>query len=537
MKQIITISACVFILASCMNGGSKRDPGAKESVVPRNYSITTANAYNDIFLDSMALEKYISTEKLNDTIGNAMRSFYNARNYQFAWFASNGLTEQALGFRSLYDYSKDSTESKALEARLDDLTGEDSLHVSSTDASYIKTELQLTRRFLQYAEATFEDENIRREQLAYFIPIRKQKILPLADSILADKENRRYAKSNGNYGELKEQLKHYRDIAQKGGWPAITTAPKQRFKKGDQSPEIAQVRKRLSVTGELNAQDTAALFDDALEAAVKTFQQKHGYSPSGVISDTLIKQMNVPVLTRIQQLLINMERMRWLPAKPEGRLIVVNIPEFMVHVTEGGKNVFDMPVVVGKEGHSTTMFYGAMNQVVFSPYWNVPASIVRKEILPAQGRNGGYLEKNNMEITGERNGLPVIRQKPGPKNSLGKVKFLFPNSFNIYFHDTPAKDLFNRDNRAYSHGCIRLSDPAKMAKYVLQDNKNWPPQKIDSAMNAGKEKFVKINDPLPVMITYYTAWVDDNRTLNFRSDIYGHDGQIASKMFEDPQPE
>ncbi|MCK7556729.1 L,D-transpeptidase family protein [Chitinophaga sedimenti] len=301
--------------------------------------------------------------------------------------------------------------------------------------------------------------------------------------------------------------------------------------------EIQQIRKRLSVTGELPAADTSALFDDALESAVKVFQQRHGYSGSGVISDTLIRQMNVPVLTRIQQLLINMERVRWLPVSPEGRLIVVNIPEFMLHATNNGKKEFDMPVVVGKEGHSTVSFYGDMNNVVFSPYWNVPASIVRKEILPAQGRNANYLANNNMEVTGERNGLPVVRQKPGPKNSLGQVKFLFPNSFNIYFHDTPAKDLFKRDNRAYSHGCIRLSDPVKMANYVLQDNGDWTAEKIDSAMNAGKEKWVKIKDPLPVMITYYTAWVDENKTLHFRDDIYGHDNVVAKKMFEDPQGE
>ncbi|UYQ91367.1 L,D-transpeptidase family protein [Chitinophaga horti] len=537
MKQILTISISLCMLAACTGSNTKKDPGAKESIVPRNYAITPANAYNDIFLDSLAMEKYIGTAKLNDTIANAMRSFYNARNYQFAWFSSKGLSEQALGFRSLYDYSKDSSESKALEAKLDDLVGEDSVDVTPGDAGYIKTELQLTQRFLQYAEKTFEDENIRREQLAYFIPISKNKILPMADSILADKENRRYAKSNGNYGELKEQLARYREIAQKGGWPALEIDKKKRFKKGDQGPEILAIKKRLAVTGELNAADTSAVFDDALESGVKIFQQRHGYTGTGVVSDTLIRQMNVPVLTRIQQLLINMERMRWLPARPEGKLLMVNIPEFMLHATENGKSAFDMPVVVGKEGHSTVMFFGAMNQVVFSPYWNIPASIVRKEILPAQGRNASYLENNNMEVTGERNGLPVVRQKPGPKNSLGKVKFLFPNSFNIYFHDTPAKDLFNRDNRAYSHGCIRLSDPAKMANYVLQDNPDWTAEKIDSAMNAGKEKYVKIKDPLPVMITYYTAWVDDNKTLHFRDDIYNHDGAVARKMFEDPQPE
>lgn len=190
-----------------------------------------------------------------------------------------------------------------------------------------------------------------------------------------------------------------------------------------------------------------------------------------------------------------------------------------------------MNVVVGKEGHNTMMFTGNLNQVVFSPYWNVPESIVRKEILPAMESNPNYLASQNMEQVSNDGDLPVIRQLPGDGNSLGKVKFLFPNSFNIYFHDTPAKALFNKDKRAYSHGCIRLSDPAKMANYILKDDPQWTPDRIDEAMNSGVEKYVKVKDPIPVLITYYTAWVDDNGLLHFADDIYDHDKAIFSKMF------
>jgi murein L,D-transpeptidase YcbB/YkuD len=168
---------------------------------------------------------------------------------------------------------------------------------------------------------------------------------------------------------------------------------------------------------------------------------------------------------------------------------------------------------------------------VFSPYWNLPQNIVNKEILPAMARNAHYLEKNNMEIMGQNNGVPVIRQKPGGNNSLGKVKFLFPNSFNIYFHDTPAKSLFSKDVRAYSHGCIRLSEPEKLADYLLNDDPKWTKEKIKEAMNSGDEQFVAIKTSVPVFITYYTAWVDENGKLNFRNDIYGHDTDIAKKMF------
>lgn len=161
----------------------------------------------------------------------------------------------------------------------------------------------------------------------------------------------------------------------------------------------------------------------------------------------------------------------------------------------------------------------------------MPQDIVKKEILPAIAHDAHYLQKNNMEIMGQNNGLPVIRQKPGEDNSLGKVKFLFPNSFNIYFHDTPAKSLFSKDIRAYSHGCIRLSDAEKLADYLLKDDPKWTKEKINEAMNSGDEKFVAVKNPVPVFITYYTAWVDENGKLNFRNDIYGHDADIADKMF------
>jgi murein L,D-transpeptidase YcbB/YkuD len=291
------------------------------------------------------------------------------------------------------------------------------------------------------------------------------------------------------------------------------------------------MKKRLQLTGDLAGNDTSQVFNDTLENAVKTFQSRFGYKPDGIVTATLIKDMNVPVIKRLEQILMNMGRMRWMPEAENGQLILVNIPEFELHVYEGKKKAFDMNVVVGKEGHNTMMFSGDLNQIVFSPYWNVPPSIVRNEILPAMANNPDYLANQNMEEIGTEDGLPKIRQLPGGKNSLGRVKFLFPNSFNIYFHDTPAKALFEKDKRAYSHGCIRLAEPEKMANYLLRNNPEWTPEKISSAMNSGNEQFVKLKKPVPVIITYYTAWVDENGQLNFRDDIYTHDQKLASKMF------
>jgi murein L,D-transpeptidase YcbB/YkuD len=501
-------------------------------VTPRNTQITPANAYNDLFLDTSDVAAFIAKQKLNDTLANRIRSFYNARNYEFAWFDSQGLNEQAYGFRSLYDYSVDTSESnKSLEYRLNAMmTGDSDSAASPRDVNIVKTELQLTQRLINYYLNVAQNKTV--EELERAVPAKKEEIMKLAAAVMDDK-NRDAV--NNSYSALVKSLQQYTDIAKKGGWDTIVVEKKKRYKKGDSTALIGWVKRRLQVTGEYPDKDTTIVFNDGLEHAVKLFEGTHGHTPKGIITDTLLREMNIPAIQLVERMLVNLERMRWVPPTPEGRLILVNIPEFALHVWNGKKKEFDMPVVVGKEGKSTTMFSGKLNQIVFSPYWNLPNSIVREEVLPAMSRNSNYLSEKNMEVTGERNGLPVIRQLPGKDNPLGKVKFLFPNSFNIYFHDTNQKYLFEKDQRAFSHGCIRLGDPVRLANYLLADDSHWTPERIDSAMNTGKEKYVKIKDPVPVLITYYTVWVDEGGILQFREDIYDHDAYTVRKLFTDPK--
>jgi murein L,D-transpeptidase YcbB/YkuD len=425
-----------------------------------------------------------------------------------------------------------SLKDKKLQKKMDRLIADDEFSVSASNKDFINTEFTLTEHFITYMLNNYEKGYVKRKEMERFIPRKKEDPLALADSLVnkKHKDDKYFEDVNQSYKGLKDQLSKYLTIARNGGWPQINNIKKS-LKKGVSSPDIAIIKKRLAITGDLAGNDTTQVFNDTLVAAVKNFQARHGFNETGIISDSLIKEMNVPAVKRVEQLLMNMDRMRWLANEPTGNLIVVNIPEFVLHLYEGKQKVFDIDVVVGKEGHSTMMFNGDLNQVVFSPYWNVPPSIVAKEILPEMEKKPGYLAKENMEITGNDDGLPVIRQKPGPGNALGKVKFLFPNSFNIYFHDTPAKSLFNKDKRAYSHGCIRLREPEKLANYVLRNQPEWTPEKISEAMNSGDEKYVKVKDPIPVVITYYTAWVDENGRLNFREDIYGHDERLAGKMF------
>lgn len=517
--------------------GEAGQPAAKK-ISKRDRSITPANSYSDLFLDSAAVEAFLAQQKVPDSISRRVRSFYNARNYQAAWFSSDGLTEQARAFWNLLDYhttyNHDTVlHDKALEKRMKKLTAIDTLRVRSADKGFTNTELTLTKTFIQYALSAYEYGYVKRKEMERFVPRKRDDALSIADSLLnkKHKDNKYFEDVNPAYKALKTELGRYYNIAKAGGWPVIDSLLKKPLKPGDSAVQIPLVKRHLQLTGDMPGTDTSHLFNDTLERAVKSFQKRFGYTPTGIINKALIRDMNKPAIERLQQILINMDRMRWMPSRPGGNLIMVNIPEFVLHVMDGKNKVFDMNVVVGKEGHNTVIFTGDLNEIVFSPYWNVPQSIVEKEILPAMARNPNYLAKNNMEQTGTDDGFPVIRQLPGPDNSLGRVKFLFPNSFDIYFHDTNAKDLFTKDKRAYSHGCIRLAEPEKMAQYLLRDQKEWTPEKMEEAMNSDKETRVRLKNPVPVFISYYTAWVDEQGRLNFRDDIYNHDDELRRKMF------
>jgi murein L,D-transpeptidase YcbB/YkuD len=220
----------------------------------------------------------------------------------------------------------------------------------------------------------------------------------------------------------------------------------------------------------------------------------------------------------IEQIAMNMERWRWLPDDLGARYLLVNIPAFRLDAIENGKSVLDMKVVTGKKDSPTPVLADRMTTVVFSPYWNIPQDIVRKEILPAIAKNPDYLEKHNMEADDQGN----YRQLPGKGNSLGQVKFLFPNHYNVYLHDTPAQSLFERVERDFSHGCVRLDEPMKLAQYVLRDQPEWTDDKIAAAMQAGTERSVALKQPLPIYLVYFTAW-EDNGVLQTVPDVYGID--------------
>jgi L,D-transpeptidase YcbB len=329
---------------------------------------------------------------------------------------------------------------------------------------------------------------------------------------------------HAGYKALKAALAQYRALAARGGWPAVPEGPS--LKPGDRGERVAAVRARLEASGELapNASPAEArdLFDAPLQAALVKFQDQHGLDPDGKIGKGTLAALNVPAGQRVRQIEINLDRWRWLPRDLGERYIMVNIGGFHLDVVDGGQTVLAMKIVGGKPTTRTPMFTGRMIQIVLNPYWNVPASIARKEVLPKIAREPGYQASEGFEILHTKSGVEV-RQRPGPKNALGKIKFLFPNRFNVYLHDTPARSLFSRTVRGFSHGCMRIEKPLELAEYLLKDSPLWTPEKITETIDSGKETWINIPKPLPVHIVYWTAWVDDAGTLQLRDDLYGRD--------------
>jgi murein L,D-transpeptidase YcbB/YkuD len=546
MRTIIPL-AVIAILFSCHSGTHRpteapqaastestpptpANPLESDTLIARNTAIDPDRAYSNLFLDTAELDQFISQQHLNDTLSLELHNFYNARNFQYAWFDQDGLSEQALAFSSLYQYSKDSsTGRKWLDRELDVLqTGDTSSQkLDAIDPTLQRTEMLMTWRFMNFLNDRYPDKKQRLAAYLQLIPVQRRDPIEMARSIIDQTGSFTTVPA---HEALVGQLKQYVDWQQKGGWERLPKTHRN-YRPGDKAAFITAIKKRLQRTGEMPGDDTSTLFDKDLERSIKAFQGTHGLTPDGHIGPEVTKALNIPVGARIKQMIVNLERMRWLPADSDRQIIIINIPDFHLQVLEGGHPALNMNVVVGKEGHSTVLFSGRLNRIIFNPYWNIPPSIVKKEVLPAMEKEKDYLDEHDMETTGQEGGVPVIRQRPGDRNELGRIKFLFPNSFNIYLHDSPHKELFSMTRRAYSHGCIRVADARGLAAWLLQDTQEWSKEKIDKVIADGKEKGVALKDPVPVLIVYYTAWVDEENKLQFREDIYGHDSAVAQHLF------
>ncbi|WP_026978549.1 L,D-transpeptidase family protein [Flavobacterium tegetincola] len=401
-----------------------------------------------------------------------------------------------------------------------------------SSATDLTGELLLTNYYFFYTDKVLAGtDQKKREEMGWFLERKPTSYVAYLDTLLANPGLvHKKTQLNKQYYQLKKALEQYRIIAKNGGWDSIVL-PEEfkslRFK--DSSALITQIRKRLFISGDLKEDSGSGLFDKSLIDAVSVFQRRHGFLVDKTLGKNTIGAMNVSVADRIKTIMINMERCRWISPtiSQDKEYIVVNIPAYQLTYIKNDSVVLQSDVVVGTTVHQTVIFSGKMKYVVFSPYWNIPQSIIKNEVLPGIQKNSNYLANHNMEWN---NGQ--VRQKPGVRNSLGLVKFIFPNSNNIYLHDTPSKSLFQRETRAFSHGCIRVAKPKDLAEHILADDSNWSPEKIDAAMHKGTEKWYPLKSEIPVYIGYFTAWMDRSGNLNFYEDVYKRDAQMESLLIQ-----
>lgn len=474
-----------------------------------------------------------------------VESFYKGRNYQPAWSQNGHLVQVETLLRAIEDAYGDGlspdyyhlTRIRALVDKLVQEPAPDSNQLSELD-------ILLTDAFLtlgcHLSAGCVNPVTIETEWFAKSLKVDVSSVLEQA---LKKKQIREalmeLRPQKDIYSRLRLALARYRELSSRADWPSVSAGPS--LKKGSKSERVVELRRRLAASGDMSADETTVgnSFDEKVEQSVIIFQKRHGLKPDGVVGRDTLNALNVPLKQRIRQMELNMERLRWILGNIEDRFIVVNIANFRLDVIEHDKSVLSMKVVVGKPYLRTPIFTAKMTYLVINPVWNIPDSIARKEILKKVAQNPHYLAEQNIKTLKRSNAtgkaLPYrFQQEPGPLNALGTIKFMFPNEYDVYLHDTPAKRLFSENVRTFSHGCTRIEKPLELAEYLLRDDPRWSQQELLAAIEKGTEQIVQIPHPLNVHILYLTAWVDESGIVQFRDDIYGRDKRLDEALRQKP---
>ncbi len=497
----------------------------------------------------------------------ALPAFYERKAYLPAWINKKGPLPQATsllkaiqaadheGLRPA-DYHREKIEyllAEIRQARRDFKRPDPRLLVD--------LDLVLTDAFLIYGSHLVAGRiNPQRIDPQWFVSRREADLVQVLEDALRSAEIGKALKSllplHAGYERLRTALTLYRTIAAKGGWPSVPEGPQ--LQKGDQNDQIAILRQRLAAEGFIEgpASSASPLFDDQLDVALKKFQTQNGLEPDGILGKQTIKALNISAEARIRQIIVNMERWRWLPQDLGSRYILVNIAGFYLDVVENQKPIMDMRVVTGKPYRRTPVFSDKITYLVMRPYWAVPKTIAVKDILPKVRKDPSFLIKQNFKIfqgwgaeAKKIDPLTVdwpavtaanlnvrFRQDPGPHNALGRIKFMFPNPFDVYLHDTPSRELFARARRDFSSGCIRIEKPVELAEYLLRSHPDWPAEKIRRALTDDEivDKTIKLNEPVNIHILYWTVWVGQDDLFHFSPDIYDRDKALGEALQAPP---
>lgn len=531
---ILVISALLF---SCKPG-------------PNSVSGKNSKNFSAIRLDSIFVHNYLNSLQPNRTVDSLVWEIYHSNNYQLSWFTASELVPAAdtlmmelIFAKAMLDYPCRNCE------LLPQPVNNYRVFSAQIPADSIKQlDLHLTLQFL-YLQCfhhfyiippdSFESE--------WTIPYRIPEFKFTLSDFIREPDSRKLKPANEQYLHLEKAMVALTHIKGSGGWKAIPGDEK--LEPGNKYAVIPILRERLSASGEYNKKSAPAdvlMYDSLLVEAVKLFQIRHGLKEDGIIGRSTYAALNVPVEQRIEQIKANMERWRWLtPVLPE-KYIFVNIPEHKLYYRFGDSLIIEMIVVVGKKRTATPVFMDTMEYLILSPYWHVPASIAKGEILPQLKQGSDYLADNHMEVLLE--GVKVhpdsvdwklvsggnmkykFRQKPGNFNSLGTIKFIFPNKHYVYLHDTNAKSYFNRADRAQSHGCVRISKPVELAEILLADKPEWTVEKINEKRLGGKQVRVDLENPLMVFMAYFTCKADKKGTPYFWDDVYDLDRPLIEQL-------
>lgn len=531
----------LLFAAGCRRPAEPRTPADRAAVAEQSSGIATVFEtpvpYSARRIDSLDLPAFLARHAEYRVDSAQLAEFYARRDMQFAWIVGDSLSAGADAFIALAGIVDSGTPALGdFGHRLAELHDEAVAEEAGTalcDSCATATELRLTAEFFRLAARRYGGV-VRRDlrELNWYIPRAKKDLSRLMDSLaVGTMELAAFEPVHPQYGLLRAGMQRLHALAREP-WPAIALPRGTRsIARGDSADVVREMRRRLQRLGDLATDDGSGVHDASLTAAVERFQQRHGLTADGVVGGATLRALNVPPSERLRTMLVNIERLRWMPEETPPGALLVNIPEFRLHVYEDHREVMSMRIVVGAHATRTVVFASTLTSIVLSPSWTVPWSITRKEIMPAMRRDPDYLRKNEMEIVGGTAARPVIRQKPGEANPLGRAKFVFPNGFDIFMHDTPAQALFEQEKRAFSHGCIRLNEPRPLAEYLLHDAPEWSPERIEAVMLGEVETTVKVPTPRPVLVVYFTAWVDAEGRLNFRDDIYGHDRRLAAELF------
>ena len=482
-----------------------------------------AESINQFYKKYPKLKKYQSD----------VQDLYKKKEYKLLWYDDKSVSE----FGALLYHKVSLLNDQGIKATMpymdlvDDVFNEN----VTEDLPQIDTELLLSNMYVFYASNVYSGvDPATLKKIGWFLPAKSISYSKILDSLMVDpgRLNKDENLLFGQYYKLKAMLKKYKAIEKNNQWKKIDidVANYKDLKPFDSGVAVKQIRERLFVVGDLPQDSKRDVYDEEMMAGILKYKKRYGLKLNYTLTIDHINQMNEPVGNRIKTIMLNMERCRWIPAQlaQASEYVMVNIPSFKLVYVKNGKYELVSDVFVGTRMTETVIFSGNIDRIVFSPYWYVPQSIIKNELKSKIAEDKNYLADHNMEWNGGN-----VRQKPGPKNSLGLVKFMFPNPNDIYLHDTPAKSLFEFEKRIFSHGCINVKEAKGLALAILKNNPDWPVDKIDQAMSGEKETTCMLKNKIPIYIGYFTAWVSEEGEIGFYPDVYDRDPQLDKLLYSD----